>query len=77
MKLIVEDRFTNKSIGQKIISLQTLSEDPKEIDQMTKDKKYDLDGPSNENGKIRLKLHWIYSKVSLLEDILKELNKSI
>jgi|688.fasta_scaffold230438_1 hypothetical protein len=42
---------------------------------MTQDKKFDLDGENN--GMIRLKLQWIYSKVNLLEDILEELERSI
>ena len=30
-----------------------------------------------ENAELRLKLHWIYSKVNLIEDLLEELRRAI
>ena len=52
----------------------TLSEEPNEIDQMKKDKLYDL---GNGKSQIRIALQWIYSKVKLLEDILTQLRTQL
>ena len=64
---VFPDRLNKRElIGMCEIDLASLSEEPNEIDQMKKDKLYDIG-----NGQqIRLSLQWIYSKVKLLEDIL-------
>ena len=54
--------------------MATLSEEPNEIDQMKKDKLYDL---GNGTSQIRVALQWIYSKVKLLEDILTQLRTQL
>ncbi len=68
----VIDTTNPKLIGSCDISLLSLSEDPLEIDQMKKDKLYDLTDGKGET-KVRLALQWIYSRVKLLEDILQML----
>ena len=70
LTLTVENRQSGEVLGTRKIPLKDLSEGA-EIDQMTKDKKYTL---QQSNGRetdteIRVKLHWIYSKVNLLEDL--------
>jgi len=46
---------------------------------MMKDKKYTLLNERNQplNSEIRVKIHWIYSKVFLLEDIIVQLNQGV
>ena len=77
LKLTVNDVLPNRSreqIGYCEIDLATLSEEPNEIDQMKKDKLYDL---GNGTSQIRIALQWIYSKVKLLEDILTQLRTQL
>lgn len=71
---VFPDRLNKRElIGMCEIDLASLSEEPNEIDQMKKDKLYDIG-----NGQqIRLSLQWIYSKVKLLEDILVQLRTSL
>ena len=65
----VVSRDQKDSIGQCEIDLDTLSEEPNEIDQMKKDRLYDVGNGSQ----LRVAIQWIYSKVKLLEDIKAEL----
>ena len=75
LKIAVENRQNGQPIGQKEIPLTSFvngKEDDDEIDQMQKDKKFNLytmDNKRKLNTEIRLKLHWIYSKINLLEDL--------
>ena len=77
LKLTIMDVLPDRSrvqIGAAEIDLATLSEEPNEIDQMKKDKLYDLGVGTSQ---IRLALQWIYSKVKLLEDILAQLRTQL
>ena len=77
LKLVVQDVLPNRTreqIGYAEIDLATLSDEPNEIDQMKKDKLYDL---GNGTSQIRIALQWIYSKVKLLEDILAQLRTQL
>lgn len=77
LKLTVQDILPNRTreqIGYAEIDLASLSEEPNEIDQMKKDKLYDL---GNGQSQIRIALQWIYSKVKLLEDILAQLRTQL
>lgn len=65
----VVSREQKDQIGYREIDLDTLSEEPNEIDQMKKDRLYDV----GNGAQLRVAIQWIYSKVKLLEDIKAEL----
>lgn len=74
--LSVEDRQSGEILGTASVSLGFFTQDEKSIDQLAKDMKVKLQGGA-EGAELRLKLHWIYSKVNLLEDLLEELRRVI
>ena len=72
----IEDKQTGETLGTAAVSFSFFTEDEKSIDQLAKDMKVRLLGGA-ENAELRLKLHWIYSKVNLIEDLLEELRRAI
>ena len=76
LKITVEDKQTGETLGTAAVSFSFFTEDEKSIDQLAKDMKVRLLGGA-ENAELRLKLHWIYSKVNLIEDLLEELRRAI
>lgn len=76
LKLTVEDKQSGEVLGTANVSLAFFTEDEKSIDQLAKDMKVRLEG-GVEGAELRLKVHWIYSKVNLLEDLLEELRRVI
>jgi len=76
LMLSVEDRQSGEIMGTASVSLGFFTQDEKSIDQLAKDMKVKLVGGA-EGAELRLKLHWIYSKVNLLEDLLEELRRVI
>ena len=76
LRLTVEDRQSGEVLGTASVSLGFFTEDEKSIDQLAKDMKVKLEGGA-EGAELRLKVHWIYSKVNLLEDLLEELRRAI